>query len=150
MSGKSPINNILIDCSLKSYSMGQHFGHLIQGYAIWSWLWGIMLNYGPSLFCIAGDHGFALCSIAQDLHTNYIQKKSCAMQHSNAPESWAMLHSMGAWSGTVLRIWDVLSQIRIWPISHPGIGSWSKHFFIPDPTEEPLNGIRLLQLDSIP
>jgi hypothetical protein len=54
------MNEFLIYCSFKQYSMALKFDLLIQCYAI--------------LSGIARDHGPALCGIAQDLHTNSIQK----------------------------------------------------------------------------
>jgi hypothetical protein len=67
------MNKFLIDCSFKQYSMALKFNLLVQRYAI------LILR---ALCGIARDHGPALCGIAQDLHTNSIQKKSRAMRHS--------------------------------------------------------------------
>jgi hypothetical protein len=67
------MNEFLIHCSFKQYSMALKFDLLIQRYAI------LILHHardhGPALCDIAQGHGPALCGIAQDLHTNFIQKK---------------------------------------------------------------------------
>jgi hypothetical protein len=64
------MNEFLIDCSFKQYSMGLKFDLMIQRYAI------LIMRYA------ALRRIMVLCGITQDLYTNSIQKKSRAMRHS--------------------------------------------------------------------
>jgi hypothetical protein len=57
------MNEFLIDCSFKQYSMALKFDLLIQRYAIL-----IPRDHGLALCGIARDHGPALCGIARDQH----------------------------------------------------------------------------------
>jgi hypothetical protein len=76
------MNEFLIDCSFKQCCMALKFDLLIQRYAI------LIPCY--ALCRYSADHGPALCGIAQDLHTNSIQKTSRAMRHSAGSWSRAM------------------------------------------------------------
>jgi hypothetical protein len=88
------MTDFLTDCSFKWYSMGPKFDQFIHRYAILfrsmrhsagPWLRYAAQDWtGPTLCCIARDHGLALCHIARDLHTSSVQKKSSAMQRSRA------------------------------------------------------------------
>jgi hypothetical protein len=67
------MHEFLIHCSFKQYSMALKFDLLIQCYAI------LILRYAAWRRTM-----IVLCGIAQDLHTNSIQKKkSRAMPHSS-------------------------------------------------------------------
>jgi hypothetical protein len=74
------MNESLIDCSFKSYSMASKSDRLIQRYAILipryaayqgPALCGIARDHGPALCCIPQDHGPALCQHSKGPHILY-------------------------------------------------------------------------------